>query len=143
MSHLLDTHTLIWFLENDSRLPSMTRTQIETTPTVFVSIVSLWEIAIKANIGKLTLSFPFNTIAPNLITAGITQLPITFKDLEIYLSLPLHHRDSFDRPIHQLFPHFHQPRCSDRCLPHSMPLEITQIQAIHQTRGKFNDKCQI
>jgi PIN domain nuclease of toxin-antitoxin system len=97
MSHLLDTHTLIWFLENDSRLPSMTRTQIETTPTVFVSIVSLWEIAIKANIGKLTLSFPFNTIAPNLITAGITQLPITFKDLEIYLSLPLHHRDSFDR----------------------------------------------
>jgi PIN domain nuclease of toxin-antitoxin system len=74
MSHLLDTHTLIWFLENDSRLPS-----------------------IKANIGKLTLSFPFNTIAPNLITAGITQLPITFKDLEIYLSLPLHHRDPFDR----------------------------------------------
>jgi PIN domain nuclease of toxin-antitoxin system len=97
MSHLLDTHTLIWFLENDSRLPSITRTQIETTPTVFVSIVSLWEIAIKANIGKLTLSFPFNTIAPNLITAGITQLPITFKDLEIYLSLPLHHRDPFDR----------------------------------------------
>jgi PIN domain nuclease of toxin-antitoxin system len=97
MSHLLDTHTLIWFLENDPRLPSITRTQIETTPTVFVSIVSLWEIAIKANIGKLTLSFPFNTIAPNLITAGITQLPITFKDLEIYLSLPLHHRDPFDR----------------------------------------------
>jgi PIN domain nuclease of toxin-antitoxin system len=97
MSYLLDTHTLIWFLENDPRLPSPTRTQIETTPTVFVSIVSLWEIAIKANIGKLTLSFPFNTIAPNLITAGITQLPITFKDLEIYLSLPLHHRDPFDR----------------------------------------------
>jgi PIN domain nuclease of toxin-antitoxin system len=97
MSYLLDTHTLIWFLENDPRLPSPTRTQIETTPTVFVSIVTLWEIAIKANIGKLTLSFPFNTIAPNLITAGITQLPITFKDLEIYLSLPLHHRDPFDR----------------------------------------------
>jgi PIN domain nuclease of toxin-antitoxin system len=97
MSYLLDTHTLIWFLEDDPRLPSPTRTQIETTPTVFVSIVSLWEIAIKANIGKLTLSFPFNTIAPNLITAGITQLPITFKDLEIYLSLPLHHRDPFDR----------------------------------------------
>ena len=97
MSYLLDTHTLIWFLENDPRLPSPTRTQIETTPTVFVSIVSLWEIAIKANIGKLTLSFPFNTIAPNLITAGITQLPITFKDLEVYLSLPLHHRDPFDR----------------------------------------------
>ena len=97
MTHLLDTHTLIWFLENDPQLPTTTRTQIETTPTIFISIASLWEIAIKANIGKLTLSFPFHTIAPNLITAGITQLPITCKDLEIYLSLPLHHRDPFDR----------------------------------------------
>jgi PIN domain nuclease of toxin-antitoxin system len=97
MTYLLDTHTLIWFLENDPRLPAVTRTQIETTPTIFVSIVSLWEIAIKANIGKLDLSFPFSTIAPNLISLGIAELPITFKDLEIYLSLPLHHRDPFDR----------------------------------------------
>jgi PIN domain nuclease of toxin-antitoxin system len=97
MTYLLDTHTLIWFLENDTRLPAATRTQIETTPTIFVSIVSLWEIAIKANIGKLSLVFPFNTIEPNLTTASIIQLPITFKDLEIYLSFPLHHRDPFDR----------------------------------------------
>jgi PIN domain nuclease of toxin-antitoxin system len=97
MTYLLDTHTLIWFLENDPRLPPATRTQIETTPTIFISIVSLWEIAIKANIGKLDLSFPFSTIAPNLISLGITELPITFNDLEIYLSLPLHHRDPFDR----------------------------------------------
>lgn len=97
MTHLLDTHALIWFLENDSRLPETTSIQIESTPTVFISIVSLWEIAIKANIGKLTLSFPFSTIEPNLVAVGITQLPITFSDLEIYLSLPLHHRDPFDR----------------------------------------------
>lgn len=99
MTHLLDTHTLIWFLENDPRLPPATRTQIETTPTIFISIVSLWEIAIKTNIGKLSLSFPFNTIAPNLIATEITELPITFQDLEIYLTLPLHHRDPFDRII--------------------------------------------
>lgn len=97
MAYLLDTHALIWFLENDPQLPQNTRTQIETTPMVFVSIVSLWEIAIKANIGKLTLSFPFNTIETNLIDLGITQLSISFADLEIYLSLPLHHRDPFDR----------------------------------------------
>lgn len=97
MTYLLDTHTLIWFLENDSRLPETTRTQIETTPDVFVSIVSLWEIAIKANIGKLTLSDSFSTIEPNLKKVGITQLPMTFADLEIYLSLPLYHRDPFDR----------------------------------------------
>jgi PIN domain nuclease of toxin-antitoxin system len=97
MTHLLDTHTLILFLENDPQLPTVTRIQIQTTPTLFISIVSLWEIAIKANIGKLNLSFPFNTIEPNLIAIGITQLPVTVKDLEIYLSLPLHHRDPFDR----------------------------------------------
>ncbi|MGD1866451.1 MAG: type II toxin-antitoxin system VapC family toxin [Phormidesmis sp.] len=97
MTYLLDTHALIWFLEDDSRLPEATRIQIETTPSVFVSIVSLWEIAIKANIGKLTLSFPFGTIETNLIAIGITKLPITFADLEVYLSLPLHHRDPFDR----------------------------------------------
>jgi PIN domain nuclease of toxin-antitoxin system len=97
MTLLLDTHALIWFLDNDTRLPTSIRTQIETTPTVFVSIASLWEISIKANIGKLDLSAPFSTIEPNLISLDITQLPITFKDLEIYLSLPLHHRDPFDR----------------------------------------------
>lgn len=97
MTLLLDTHALIWFLDNDTRLPASIRTQIETTPTVFVSIASLWEISIKANIGKLDLSAPFSTIESNLIALGITQLPITFKDLEIYLSLPLHHRDPFDR----------------------------------------------
>lgn len=97
MTLLLDTHALIWFLGDDTRLPASTRTQIETTPTVLISTASLWEIAIKANIGKLTLSAPFSTIEPNLIALGITQLPITFRDLEIYLSLPLHHRDPFDR----------------------------------------------
>ena len=97
MTHLLDTHTLIWFLENDPQLPVFTRSLIETTPTVYISIVSLWEIAIKTNIGKLNLSFSFNTIEPNLTTLGITQLPITIKDLETYLTLPLHHRDPFDR----------------------------------------------
>ena len=97
MTHLLDTHTLIWFLENNPQLPDRTRILIEETPIIFISIVSLWEIAIKANIGKLSLSFPFNTIATNLTTLGITQLPITFQDLEIYLTLPLHHRDPFDR----------------------------------------------
>ncbi|MBD1874760.1 type II toxin-antitoxin system VapC family toxin [Nodosilinea sp. FACHB-131] len=97
MTLLLDTHTLIWFLDNDIRLPASTRRQIETTPAVSVSVASLWEIAIKANIGKLDLSAPFSNIEPNIVTLGITQLSISFKDLEIYLSLPLHHRDPFDR----------------------------------------------
>jgi len=97
MSLLLDTDALIWFLDDDARLPINTRSRIETTPTVFVSIASLWEIAIKINVGKLELSAPFSTIEPTLVNLGIAQLPMTIKDLEIYLSLPLHHRDPFDR----------------------------------------------
>jgi PIN domain nuclease of toxin-antitoxin system len=97
MSILLDTHTLLWFLENDPQLPATTRARIETTRIVFVSLISLWEIAIKANIGKLTLTFPFSDLEAELITQGITQLPMTFNDLETYHALPLHHRDPFDR----------------------------------------------
>jgi PIN domain nuclease of toxin-antitoxin system len=71
MSYLLDTHT-----------PH----QIETTPTIFISIVSLREIAIKTNIGKLILALPFTTIAPNLITVGITQLPTPKASAKPWLS---------------------------------------------------------
>jgi PIN domain nuclease of toxin-antitoxin system len=97
MTILLDTHTLIWFLDDDSRLPPTTKIQIESTPAVFISVASIWEIAIKINIGKLTLSVPFETLHLNLVTTGITLLPITFADTETYLRLPLHHRDPFDR----------------------------------------------
>jgi PIN domain nuclease of toxin-antitoxin system len=97
MTILLDTHALTWFLDDDPRLPIPIKNQIETIERVFISIVSIWEIAIKVNIGKLTLSVPFETIEQNLVTDGIAVLPITFADTEIYLSLPLHHRDPFDR----------------------------------------------
>jgi PIN domain nuclease of toxin-antitoxin system len=72
---LLDTHTLIWFLDNDSRLPPSTKEQIESAESVFVSIVSLWEIAIKINIGKLTLKTDFQAIEQNLIEQDISILP--------------------------------------------------------------------
>ncbi len=94
---LLDTHTLIWFLDNDSRLPIGTREQIESAESVCVSIVSLWEIAIKINIGKLTLKTDFQSIEQNLIEQDISILQIDIAAIQIYLNLPLHHRDPFDR----------------------------------------------
>lgn len=94
---LLDTHTLIWFLDNDSRLPIGTKEQIESAEAVFVSIVSLWEIAIKINIGKLTLKTNFQSIEQNLIEQDISILPIEIAAIQTYLNLPLHHRDPFDR----------------------------------------------
>lgn len=94
---LLDTHTLIWFLDNDSRLPIGTKEQIESAESVFVSIVSLWEIAIKINIGKLTLKTNFQAIEQNLIEQDIAIVPIDIAAIQTYLNLPLHHRDPFDR----------------------------------------------
>lgn len=94
---LLDTHALIWFVTNDANLPVSTREMIESAETVFFSIAGLWEIAIKINIGKLTLQGNFEDIEPQLIATGIKILPVTFNDTVQFRYLPLHHRDPFDR----------------------------------------------
>jgi PIN domain nuclease of toxin-antitoxin system len=96
---LLDTHTLIWFLDNDLRLPIHAKKQIESAESVFVSIASIWEIAIKINIGKLILKTDFQVIEQNLVNQDISILPIDITALKTYLNLPLHHRDPFDRII--------------------------------------------
>ncbi|WP_449418477.1 type II toxin-antitoxin system VapC family toxin [Phormidium nigroviride] len=94
---LLDTHAFIWFVSNDANLPVSTRDKIESAEEVFLSIASLWEMAIKLNIGKLPLQGTFEEIEPQLIAAGITILPVTFTDTVQVRYLPLHHRDPFDR----------------------------------------------
>ena len=94
---LLDTHALIWFVSNDPNLPVSTRDKIESADDVFLSIASLWEMAIKLNIGKFPLQGSFEDIEPQLIAAGITILPVTFTDTVQFRYLPLHHRDPFDR----------------------------------------------
>ena len=94
---LLDTHALIWFVSNDPNLPVSTRDKIESADDVFLSIASLWEMAIKLNIGKLPLQGNFEDIEPQLIAAGITILPLTFADTVQFRYLPLHHRDPFHR----------------------------------------------
>jgi len=96
---LLDTHAFIWFVSNDVNLPVSTRENIEAADEVFLSLASLWEIAIKLNIGKLSLQGNFEDILPQLANTGITILPVTFTDLIQFRYLPLHHRDPFDRII--------------------------------------------
>jgi PIN domain nuclease of toxin-antitoxin system len=76
---------------------SESRQQIESAEAVCVSIVSIWEIAIKINIGKLTLKTDFQAIEQNLIEQDISILPIDIAAIQTYLNLPLHHRDPFDR----------------------------------------------
>lgn len=98
MNFLLDTHTFIWFVSGDKNLSSKARKAIESTEaTNFVSIVSLWEMAIKVSLDRLELKGSFERIEDEIFTNGFQMLPITFKDTLILSSLPFHHNDPFDR----------------------------------------------
>jgi PIN domain nuclease of toxin-antitoxin system len=77
---LLDTHTFIWLSENDPALPPPLKASIDTAETVYISIASLWEIAIKVQLGKLILKRPHETIGPEIDASDILLLPISFAD---------------------------------------------------------------
>ena len=94
---LLDTHTFIWFSENAPNLSVALKEQMESADRVYLSIASLWEIAIKISIGKLTLQSDYADIEAQLPAAGILLLPISFADTVRVSNLPFHHRDPFDR----------------------------------------------
>src|ERR1051325_9773709 len=98
MKLLLDTHTFLWFIEDNPRLSTTAKNQLESDIDLLVSVGSLWEMAIKVNIGKLTLSQPFEVFIPEQLSRNaIEVLPITLEHLALVSALPLYHRDPFDR----------------------------------------------
>lgn len=101
MKYLLDTHTLIWFLTGDKKLSDKARYLIDNPDNrKFLSIASLWEIAIKVSLGKLALNKPFEKLFPEQLHFNrIEILDITVDNLIKLTSLPFHHRDPFDRLI--------------------------------------------
>lgn len=100
MNLLLDTHTFLWFVNDDPRLSTAAAALLESDNTVLLSIASLWEIAIKVSIGKLSLSQPFaQFISEQLALNDITVLPIRVVDCHQLIRLPFYHRDPFDRII--------------------------------------------
>lgn len=100
MRLLLDTHVLLWYLDNNSKLPDIWKRSIEDRHNIIaVSIASLWEMAIKVSIGKLELMDDLSTIEAILAQQGIDLLPIKTSHLLQLLNLPFHHRDPFDRLI--------------------------------------------
>jgi PIN domain nuclease of toxin-antitoxin system len=95
---LLDTHVLLWYIEADPRLSDRARDLLTNDDiNLSVSIVSLWEIVIKLNIGKLKIGYTTGDIYQLLKQLYVEVLPIEYADLDCYLTLPLHHRDPFDR----------------------------------------------
>lgn len=100
MRYLLDTHTLLWFLNGDKQLSSSARKAIEDLDSIrFASIATIWEISIKSSLNKLILQTSFSEFRRELTDNYIELLPITFEDALTQHTLPLHHKDPFDRII--------------------------------------------
>lgn len=98
MKLLLDTHILIWWFDDDPRLSPRFR-QLLANPEnhVMVSLASLWEIAIKRQIGKLHVSAP--AVAERLAEQGFGLLPMTLGHFAAVETLPRHHGDPFDHML--------------------------------------------
>jgi PIN domain nuclease of toxin-antitoxin system len=100
MEYLLDTHTFLWFINGDNQLSEKAKNAILDSEAVkYLSIVSLWEIAIKVSLGKLSLEMNYPDLRRHVIDNGFEILPITFEHTAALIDLALHHRDPFDRMI--------------------------------------------
>ncbi len=99
MKLLADTHAFLWFFHGDARLSKHYRKLIEDDKNqVFLSIASLWEIAIKTSIGKLELDAPFRDLVEDYVErSAFSLLPVATSHLIELERLPHHHRDPFDR----------------------------------------------
>ncbi len=97
MIFILDTHTFLWFITDNSMLSKTALQKIENiNHERMISVASLWEIAIKISLGKLELSEAFDDFIPQQLKQNfINILPITTQHLTEVTHLPFHHRDRF------------------------------------------------
>lgn len=100
MKYLIDTHTFIWFNVGSSLLGSNARKLIEDSNNqIYISMASLWEIAIKTSLQKLSIAGPYESVWDDLQKLRIDVLPIDFKHTCFLNRLSYHHKDPFDRMI--------------------------------------------
>lgn len=97
MKLLLDTHVLLWWLANDSRLSAEHRAAIaDTSNDVYVSSISIAEISIKASLGKLSAP---DRVSEAVQQSGLSLLPFRAEHAEELRALPWIHRGPFDRML--------------------------------------------
>ena len=102
MNYLLDTHSLIWYAGGDTRMSLKARSIVGNEfNTIFISVISFFEMAIKFNVGKLVTPLSLSDFFKIANENEILILPITQNYLIQYISLPLfaEHRDPFDKLI--------------------------------------------
>ena len=111
MNYLLDTHTFLWFISDDSSLSDTAKNIIQSPDNdIYLSAASVWEMAIKVSLDKLDMPSPFaEFIDEQLEENSFKLLPIKTVHTGIVSTLEFHHRDPFDRLIiaqskHEDFP---------------------------------------
>ena len=99
MRILLDTHAFLWTAVGSDRLSvKATNLFLETQNELYLSVASIWEIAIKCSLGKLTFHKPIESYILDVLQENSIQLlNIDFRHVMRVATLPFHHRDPFDR----------------------------------------------
>jgi PIN domain nuclease of toxin-antitoxin system len=98
MKLLLDTHIVLWAAGQPEKLSESARTLL-TTPenTLFFSAASIWEIVIKRGLGREDFKVDPRRLRKMLVTHGYTELPVTAEHALKVETLPMLHKDPFDR----------------------------------------------
>jgi PIN domain nuclease of toxin-antitoxin system len=93
---LLDSHAFIWWIDDDSRLGPKARQAIESSERVFVSVISVWELGMKQEAGKLEVR---TDLAEAAEESGFEILGCQLAHAQLAPTLPMHHKDPFDRML--------------------------------------------
>lgn len=95
MRFLLDTHVFLWWVKGDKRLSKGAVTKIKEADEVYVSSASIWEIAIKMGLGKISANI--DALVEETYNSHFVELPVASRHAVALLALPDLHRDPFDR----------------------------------------------
>ena len=100
MKLLVDTHAFIWGYSDRKKLSAKAAAALSDPKNqAYLSAASTWEIALKMTRGNLSLPEPLGMMMAGLEEGGLAHLPITWQHAVMVQSLPLHHRDPFDRML--------------------------------------------
>jgi PIN domain nuclease of toxin-antitoxin system len=95
MRLLLDTHIFLWWVRGDKKLPKISVEKIKEADEVYISSASIWEVAIKMRLGKISVDI--QSLMEEIHNSYFLELPITAQHAAATLELPDIHRDPFDR----------------------------------------------
>lgn len=98
MKYLLDTHAFLWWNDAPAMLsPTVMAICKDMNNQLGLSIASIWEMQIKAQLGKLVLTAPLAEMVATQVNNGVSVLSLNIGHVLCLDNLPLHHKDPFDR----------------------------------------------